>query len=313
MGADALFTEFVSGDGIIRNSHRTLEMMGFEPEEHPIGVQLFGGDPDVLAEAGKQAWELEPDFIDINFGCPARKVVKKAAGCAILRDLGLYREIVAAVVEAVPGPVTVKIRAGWDDSSLVYVEAAAIAGEEGARAVAFHPRTRVQGYSGRADWNRITHLVRESPIPVIGNGDLFNPGDVVEMMELTGCKAVMIARGAIGNPWIFERTKSYLDTGVVPPEPSPRRKLEFALLHAALDIEEKGEIRGMREMRRHVSNYTKGLWKGSRLRQAIYSIESLDKMKELLDEYLEALLRYERGEDNGYDPLSLDRKDGVDA
>ena len=289
MGADALYTGFISSDGIIRNSRRTLGMLRFEEAERPIAIQLFGNSPEVIAEAAERAWEMRPEFIDINFGCPARKITKKLAGCAILKDLGLYRDVIAATAGSVPCPVTVKIRAGWDESSLVYVDATRIAAEEGARAVAFHPRTGVQGYSGKADWSRIAHLVEESAIPVIGSGDLFQPQDVVRMMEETGCAAVMIARGAVGNPWIFMRTKTYLETGTLPPEPSVGERLELALLHARFNVEEKGEVRGMREIRKHVSNYTKGLWCGSRLRHAILKAELLDTMESIVAEYMDTM------------------------
>jgi tRNA-dihydrouridine synthase B len=304
MGADTVYTEFVSSDGIIRNNERTLEMLEFSEEERPIGIQIFGGDPEVVSDAAREAWLLGPDLIDINFGCPARKVTKKMAGCAILRDLGLYREVIAAATGAVQGPVTVKIRAGWDESQLVYPDAARIAAEEGARAVALHPRTRAQGYSGRADWDRITRLVEESPIPVIGNGDVFEPTDVKEMLERTGCDAVMVARGAIGNPWIFQRTRTYLETGELSPEPGARERLELALEHARQSIERKGERRGLREIRRHVSSYTRGLWCGSRLRQAIYRTETMQPLRDLVKEYLEALERHKRGSDVDFRPLA---------
>lgn len=306
MGADAVYTEFVSSDGIIRNNERTLEMLSFTEEERPIGIQIFGGDPEVVSGAAGEAWALGPDLIDINFGCPARKVTKKMAGCAILQDLGLYREVMAAVVEAVSGPVTVKIRAGWDESRLVYTDAARIAGEEGARAIALHPRTRAQGYAGRADWDRISELVRESPIPVIGNGDLFEPTDVERMLDQTGCAAVMIARGAIGNPWIFARTSTYLRAGIDPGEPPAHERLERALEHARLAVEQKGERRGLREMRRHVSNYTRGLWYGSRLRQAIYQIERTGQLEDLVEEYLQALDRHMEGSDATFAPARHD-------
>ncbi len=303
MGADTLYTEFVSSEGIVRNNQRTLEMLHFDPEEHPIGIQVFGGDPEVVGQAARDAWEQGPDFIDINFGCPAKKVTKNMAGCAILQDMGLYREVIAATVEEVPGIVTVKIRAGWDESDLVYPEAARIAGEEGVRAIALHPRTRVQGYSGRADWDRITRLVEESPIPVIGNGDIFEPRDAKAMLEQTGCSAVMVARGAIGNPWIFGRTKEYLRTGVVPPPPDRAERLRMALEHARLSMEYKGEVRGLREMRKHVANYTKGLWCGARLREAIYGIERYDAMEALLEEYLEAAAARDEGRIRAFRPL----------
>lgn len=289
MGADTLYTEFVSSDGIIRNNQRTMEMISFHEEERPLGIQIFGGDPEVVARAAREAWEQGPDLIDINFGCPAKKVTKNRAGCAILQDMGLYREVVAATVESVPGIVTVKIRAGWDEEHLAYLEAGRIAAEEGVRAIALHPRTRAQGYSGRADWDRITRLVRESPIPVIGNGDLFQPRDVRAMLEQTGCAAVMVARGAIGNPWIFQRTREYLERGSVPPPPEASEKLDLALEHARLNMEQKGELRGLRQMRKHVANYTKGLWCGARLREAIYRIEAYEEMERLIREYLEAL------------------------
>ncbi len=295
MGADALYTEFVSGDGLVRENERTLEMLEFHPEEHPIGFQVFGGYPEVVAAAARRAWELGPDLIDINFGCPARKVTKKMAGCAILQDLGLYREVVAAVVAAVPGPVTVKIRAGWEEGRLVFVEATRIAAEAGARAVAFHPRTRSQGYSGKADWSRITRLVAESPIPVIGNGDLFEPEDVFRMLDETGCAAVMVARGAIGNPWIFQRTRALLETGVLPPPPTPDQRLATLLEHARLDIAHKGERRGVREMRKHLGSYTRGLRWGARLRETAVRLETLTDLDRLVHDYLDALDRFDRG------------------
>lgn len=313
MGADALYTGFVSSDGIIRHNRQTMELLRFEEEEHPIAIQLFGSGPEVIARAARQAWAAGPDFIDINFGCPARKVTRKLAGCALLKDLGLYGEVVAAVVDSVPCPVTVKMRAGWDESNLVYLDAVRIAAEKGARAVAFHPRTGTQGYTGQADWSRITRLVAESPIPVIGSGDLFRPQDVKAMLEQTGCKAVMIARGAIGNPWIFKRSKAYLETGVIPPEPSPRQRLDFALLHARFNVEEKGEARGMREIRRHISNYTKGLWCGSRLRHAMLRLETLDGMEALIAEYLQELSRHEVGDHAGRAPLATPEKEPIGA
>lgn len=313
MGADTVYTEFVSSDGLIRNNQRTLDMLEFDEEERPIGIQIFGGDPEVVAGAVGEAWSHAPDFIDINFGCPVKKVTRKMAGCAILKDLGLYREVVAAAVDAVPGPVTVKIRAGWDEDRLVYIEAAQIAHEEGARAVALHPRTRVQAYSGRADWSRITRLVQESPIPIIGNGDLFEPADVKAMLDETGCAAVMIARGAIGNPWIFQRTREYLADGVPAAEPSPRERLDVALRHARLNMEHKGEKRGLREIRRHVSNYTKGLWCGARLREAIFRTGTMSDMEDLFGEYLAALEQHERGEPGDYHPAIPVREDAVGA
>jgi len=196
----------------------------------------------------------------------------------------------------------VKIRAGWDEEHLVYLEAGRIAAEEGARAIALHPRTRAQGYSGRADWDRITRLVRESPIPVIGNGDLFKPRDIRAMLEQTGCAAVMVARGAIGNPWIFQRTREYLETGRVPPPPEASEKLALALEHARLNMEQKGELRGLRQMRKHVANYTKGLWCGARLREAIYRIEAYEEMERLIREYLEALEERDAGRVRSFRP-----------
>jgi len=304
MGADTVYTEFISGDGLVRGSETTREMLRFTPDEHPIGVQLFGSDPEVLADAARQVMATGPDLVDINFGCPVRKVVRKEAGAAILKDLVLFREIIRAVAETVPVPVTIKMRAGWDESRLVHVEAAAIAAEAGARAVTLHPRTRTQGYSGAADWSRIARLVRESPIPVIGNGDIFTPEDATRMLTETGCAAVMIARGAIGNPWIFRRTRFLLDTGDVPPEPDAAERLETALLHARLDIEEKGEGGAVREMRRHLGNYTRGLWKSTVLRRAAVQIESYAAMEALIHYYLRALNRYERGESASFDPLA---------
>ncbi len=313
LGAETVYTEFVSSDGIIRNNQRTLDMLNFHEEERPIGIQIFGGDPEVVAAAAREAWEHDPDLIDINFGCPARKVTKKMAGCAILKDMGLFREVVAAVVEAVPGIVTLKVRAGWNESQMVYVEAARIAHEEGARAITLHPRTRVQAYSGRADWSRITHLVKESPIPVIGNGDLFKPEDVEAMLEETGCAAVMIARGAIGNPWVFRRTRAYLNGEGLLPEPTAAERLQMMVRHALLSVEKKGEPRGLREIRRHVSNYTKKLWCAARLRQAVYCIETIAALDALVGEYLDALERYEKGAELDYRPAVLRAEEMIGA
>ena len=302
MGADTVYTEFVSGDGLIRESETTVELMRFSADEHPIGVQLFGSDPVVLADAARRVAATGPDLIDLNFGCPVRKVVRRQAGAALLTDLGLLGEIVRAVVGAVDLPVTIKIRAGWDESRLVYVEATRIAAEAGARAVTLHPRTRVQGYAGRADWSRIAHLVSESPIPVIGNGDIFTPLDARRMLEETGCAAVMIARGAIGNPWIFSRTGTLLETGEIEPEPDAARRLETALLHARLDIEEKGEAGAIREMRRHMSRYTRGLWRAAVLRRSAMQVESYAAMEALVQYYLKVLARHERGERVTFEP-----------
>jgi nifR3 family TIM-barrel protein len=263
-----------------------MELAEFEETERPFGIQLFGANPDSMAKAAGIMEKSNPDFLDINFGCPARKIVGKNGGSSILRDLDLMREIVSKVVAAVEIPVTVKMRSGWDDESLVYLEAGGIIEECGAAAITLHPRTRMQGFSGKADWSHIRRLKEAVDIAVIGNGDIFAPSDAFSMFEQTGCDAVMIGRASFGNPWIFEQIRQLKINRRLPPEPSPRRRIEMAAKHLDMAVERYGHPRGVYLMRSKLGWYLKGLPGASAARARLNRLISPALIKELLFEFL---------------------------
>jgi tRNA-dihydrouridine synthase B len=296
-GADATVTELIAIEGIIRKCQRTMELTRFDDSERPLGIQLFGADPDHIIEAAKIVETLNPDFIDINFGCPARKIVERNGGSSILRDLQLLEKIVSGVVKAVRLPVTVKTRSGWDATSLVYLKAGKIAEDCGAAAIAFHPRTKEQYFSGASDWSQIARLKETLSIPVIGNGDVCSPEDAKRMFDETGCDAVMIGRGSIGNPWIFNRTKHYLTTGELLPEPSWRQKIETALEHLDAMIAYYGNPRGIFKMRSHFCHYLKGMPGSAGIRVEIIRLTLVEEIQTLLLEYV-AMLEAQRLETN---------------
>jgi tRNA-dihydrouridine synthase B len=285
-GAALVYTEMISAEGILRGNISTLKRLHIKPEERPIGVQIFGSDPEKMASACQLIRNLKPELVDLNFGCPVKKVVTKSGGAALLKDLVLLQRIVSAVVESAAIPVTVKIRSGWDHDNLVAVQVARIAEECGTSAITVHPRTQKDGFSNKADWNIIAQVKKEVKIPVIGSGDVFSPQDAKNMFESTGCDAVMIGRGALGNPWIFSRTIHFLKYGELLPEPSFDEKIRICLEQAELSVKEKGEARGMRTMRKHLVWYTKGMPKSKELRQRLFCLETLDEAKRILFEYL---------------------------
>jgi len=281
MGASLVFSEMVSADGIARDSGRTLEYLSFFPEERPIGVQLFGSKPEILAEAASKAARMcSPDLIDLNCGCPVRKVVGRKAGAALLLDLPLLKDIVRAMTEAVPVPVTVKIRSGWKAGENLAVEAALAARAGGASAVTVHARHRSAVFSGPADWNVIREVKGSLDIPVIGNGGVMGPGDAAAMLEKTGCDAVMIARAAMGNPWIFSRTAALLRSGDAGAQPPLERRLEAFLSHAGEMAELKGERRAVRYMRKQACWYAKGFPGSSAFRRRVNHCTSLAELRE---------------------------------
>lgn len=285
MGAGLVFTEMISAKGVLCSPENTLKLAAFSERERPIGVQIFGSEPGVMAQAAKVIEAMRPDIIDINMGCPVRKVVSKGEGCALMKDPGKAWAITRAVADAVNLPVTVKMRKGWDDSSQNCAEVAVAVAEAGAAAITVHGRTAVQGYSGFADWRAVAKVKDAVKVPVIGSGDIFKPEDAKRMLNETGCDAVMIGRGALGNPWLIRRTVYYLETGEVLEEPSLRERITLALLHLDMMVEKKGEVVAVREMRKHIAWYIKGFRGAARLREEIMRAKTVKEVSGLLDKF----------------------------
>ena len=281
-GAGLLCMEMVSAKAIYYNNRNTESLLEIHPDERPVSLQLFGSDPKIMSEMAKRIEERPFAILDINMGCPVPKVVKNGEGSALMKNPKLVYDIVSAVVKAIEKPVTVKIRKGFDDNHVNAVEIAKIIEEAGASAVAVHGRTREQYYSGRADWEIIRQVKEAVSIPVIGNGDVTSPQKAEELVRQTGCDGIMIARGAEGNPWIFSEMIAYEETGVVPPRPDKDAVREMMLRHARLQLQYKGEFCGIREMRKHVAWYTKGLKGAARLREKVNAVESLEELENLL-------------------------------
>lgn len=288
-GCSMVYTEMVSSKGLFYGSEKTEELLKIHPLEHPVGVQIFGSDPKIMGDIAEKISDTDIDLIDINMGCPAPKIVKNGEGSALLRDLDKVAAIIREVVKRSKKPVTVKIRKGWDDSSVNAVEVARIAWNEGASAVTVHGRTREQFYSGKADWEIIGRVKSAVEIPVIGNGDIFTPEDAKAMFETTGCDAVMVARGAQGNPWIFREIKHYLQTGEKLAPPTPREKIEMAIRHLELQVRLKGEKIGVVQMRKHIAWYIKGMYNASNLRDEINKMDEKQEIIGRLYQYLEEI------------------------
>ncbi|NPV51934.1 MAG: tRNA dihydrouridine synthase DusB [Firmicutes bacterium] len=287
MGCALVYTEMISDKALVFGNRRTLEMLSLSNQERPVAVQLFGSEPGVMAEAASIVRELEPDIIDINMGCPTPKIVKNGEGVALMRKPGLAAAIVEAVVRAAGGiPVSVKMRKGWDRHTVNAVEVAKAVEGAGASAVAVHGRTRDQLYSGLADWDIIASVKNAVTIPVIGNGDVKGPGDVRRMLEETGCDGVMIGRGALGNPWIFQRSLHFLRTGEELPEPGAGERIRMAIRHLGMQVDLKGERVAALQMRKHIAWYLKGLRGAARVRDAINIATSAGDMIKLLEDFL---------------------------
>ncbi len=285
-GAGVVYSEMVSSHGLAYNNDKTKIMLDFLPEESPIGIQLFGAEPDIMLKAARIVSERKPDILDLNFGCPARKVVRKNGGAAILKDLGLTRALVEAAVEGSSMPVTVKIRSGWDELTKIYIEAGQACQEAGASAVTLHARTRSKGFSGSADWSDIKRLKENLDIPVIGNGDVKTGPDAQRMFEETGCDAVMIGRAAMGNPWVFREITQFLETGEEHPRPTPEERIAIVGEHARLLGGIIGERHALLNMRKHTAWYLKGLHGGAVVRSKINTLESYEALDELLSDFL---------------------------
>jgi tRNA-dihydrouridine synthase B len=289
-GASLCYTEMISSEAIVRNQKRTLNMIDILPDEHPVGVQLFGSSPESLAKAVQKVLEFKPDLIDLNLGCPVKKVVKKNGGAALLKNSSLAGELMSAAVENSNIPVTIKIRTGWDLKSDVYIDIGKMAEKKGVSAITLHPRSRTENYSKKSDWTKIALLKKEISIPVIGNGDVNTPQDAENMFKQTGCDAIMIGRAAMKNPFIFTRIKAYLFEGRLIPDFTVKEKVELALEHSRLVIQQFGEQIGARKMRKHLSWYSKGFTGGAELRRRLKNVESYNDIKNLFYAFLDGSL-----------------------
>ena len=278
-GAGLLCMEMVSAKAIYYNNRNTESLLEIHPDETPVSLQLF--DPKIMSEMAKRIEERPFAILDVNMGCPVPKIVRNGEGSALMKEPKLVYEIVSALVKAIDKPVTVKIRKGFDDDHVNAVEIAKIIEEAGAAAVAVHGRTREQYYSGKADWDIIRQVKEAVSIPVIGSGDVTSPQKAEELVRQTGCDGIMIARGAEGNPWIFSEMIHWEETGELPPRPDKDEIREMMLKHARLQLEYKGEFCGIREMRKHVAWYTKGLKGAARLREKVNAVESLEELENL--------------------------------
>lgn len=286
MGAGLICMEMVSAKAIFYNNKNTIDLLQIHEKECPVSLQFFGSDPKIMAEMAKKIEERPFSILDINMGCPVPKVVNNHEGSALMKDPELAEEIVRNVVKAIKKPVTVKIRKGFDEDHINAVEMAKRMEDAGASAIAVHGRTREQYYSGKADWDIIAQVKEAVSIPVIGNGDIFSPEDGKRMLEQTGCDGIMVGRGARGNPWIFRELNAYLEHGEKIERPAPQEIKEMIEKHARLQLEYKGEYTAVREMRKHISWYTGGLPHSAALRGAVNTAESMERLQQLLDEWL---------------------------
>ena len=287
-GADVVVTEFLSAEGIRRENEATIAKLRFGADERPIGVQIFGADPVAMGEAAALVTDVfQPEFIDINFGCPVKKVVKRNGGSGCLRDLDLVQSVIRAVARSTHLPVTCKIRSGWNEELRDPVSIALRCQDAGVRALTLHPRTRTQMYTGSARWEEIAAVVAALDIPVLGNGDIKTPEDAIRMQRMTGCAGIMIARGSFGQPWIFDQTRDLLEGRTKRADPSVETRFAVALDHARMANEYEPDRRGAAiEFRKHLGWYVKGLPGSAELRKRLHAVVSLDEVESIFADYL---------------------------
>ncbi|MDZ7341948.1 MAG: tRNA dihydrouridine synthase DusB [candidate division KSB1 bacterium] len=290
MGAALVFTEMVSADGLLQGNPQSMQYLFYRPEEHPIGFQIFGSDADKMARAVELILPRQPDVIDLNFGCPVKKVVKRGAGAALLKFPERLREIAVAVVKASSVPVIAKIRLGWDQQHVNAFEVGPMLEDCGISAITLHARTQSQQYHGQADWSAIAKLKTLVTVPVIGNGDVRTAADAKRMLDDTGCDLVMIGRAALGNPWLFQQAHSLLETGQTLSPPGLSERLAIMLHHLEDCASVRGEMIAVYEMRKHLAWYTHGLPGSTQLRARLFQLKTIVAIKELLQEYFRMLL-----------------------
>jgi nifR3 family TIM-barrel protein len=290
-GADVVVTEFLSAEGIRREKASTIDRLRFGADERPIGVQIFGAEPAAMADAALLVTELfQPEFIDINFGCPVKKVVRRNGGSGCLKDLGLVERVIRAVARATPLPVTCKIRSGWSEETRDPVAIGLRCQDAGARAIALHPRTRTQMYTGEARWDEIAALVDALEIPVIGNGDVRTAEDAHRMWRQTGCAGVMIARGSFGQPWVFAQARALIEGGTPPPSPTVEERFGIALDHARMVQAYEPDPDGAAiEFRKHLGWYVRGLPHSGNLRRRLHQVHGFGEVEGIFAEYLDAM------------------------
>src|SRR6478736_7648608 len=305
-GADVVVTEFLSAEGIRRENQATISKLRFGPDERPIGVQIFGADPQAMGEAAAFVTDVfGPEFIDINFGCPVKKVVKRNGGSGCLKDLNLVEQVIRAVARNTSLPVTCKIRSGWNEEMRDPVTIALRCQDAGARVLALHPRTRTQMYSGHAHWDEIAAVVQALEIPVLGNGDIKTPHDALRMWQETKCAGVMIARGSFGQPWIFDQTRDLLEGRPMRADPPVEDRFAVALDHARMANDYEPDRRGAAiEFRKHLGWYVKGLPGSADLRKRLHAVESLGEVEGIFEDYLRTRDRY-LSDDAADEPLEI--------
>ena len=286
MGADAVVTEFVSSEALVRDVAKSKQKLIVEDAERPVAIQIYGHNTSSMVEAAKIATEANPDYIDINFGCPVKKIVSRGAGSGMMRNVPLLLEITREVVKSTHLPVTVKTRLGWDDKSKIIVELAEMLQDTGIAALTIHGRTRSQMYNGEADWNMIGEVKSNTRIhiPIVGNGDIDSAEKAKAMFETYGVDGIMVGRAAIGNPWIFKQIKQFIEKGTVPPLPNLHERSEFCLKHFEGSIGVKGDIRALHEMRKHYSGYFKGVKNFKPFKILLMNAKSIDEIRQIIDD-----------------------------